>query len=100
MHRPQDREALLRLRAPLEAATDFQLTALHDLVALSGSLVIGLMAAAGARPAGALWAASRVDETWQAELWGRDEEAEAAAAAKREGFEHALRFHALATPPV
>lgn len=88
----QDPAALARLRAPLDAADPFALTALHDLVALSGSLVIALAVADGAWPAEAAWDASRLDEAWQAEIWGADEEAEAFAARRRADFLHAWRF--------
>lgn len=89
---PQDAEALRRLRAPLEAAEPFALTALHDLVVLPGSLVLGLAAAEGWASPEVLWRLSRIDEEFQAEQWGRDEEAEAAAAAREEAFLHAHRF--------
>ena len=58
---------------------NFELTALHDLVAISGSLVLGLAVALGDLEAEEGFAISRLDEHWQAALWGRDEEAEAAA---------------------
>ena len=53
----------------------FRLTAFHDLVALSGSFVIALATAEGWQSPRELWLASRIDESWQEELWGRDEEA-------------------------
>ena len=37
-----------------------------------------------------------IDETWQQELWGEDEEAVAAAETKRLAFLDAVRFLALA----
>ena len=95
MYAPQDPVAIAALRAPLEASDAFALTALSDLVSLSGSLVIGLRAAELEGDPEALWRASRLDELWQAELWGADEEAEAAAALKGRAFADAARFHAL-----
>lgn len=96
MHRPQDATALDTLRGLVHGFDDFELTALHDLVGLSGSLVLGLAAVRGALDAETLWTLSRLDEAWQAELWGVDEEAEEMAATKREAFLHALRFFHLA----
>ena len=93
----QSDAALDRLRARVTLATPFQLAALHDLVGLSGSLVLGLAVADGRLDADTGWALSRIDETFQAEQWGRDDEAEAAAAFKRDEFRHAARFHALST---
>ncbi len=91
----QDSAALTRLRARVRAQDDFTLTALHDLVALSGSLVIGLAALEGAYTPDTLWQISRLDEAWQAELWGADDEAEQMAAIKRAAFLHAHEFFCL-----
>lgn len=87
----QPEAAHRRLRAALEALDAFALAAVHDLVTLSGSLVLGLAVARGAMTAEDAWAASRVDEEWQASQWGRDEEAESSAAARRADFLAAAR---------
>ncbi|WP_323763695.1 ATP12 family chaperone protein [Marinovum sp.] len=89
MHLAQDAAALAPLRRAVHACNPFQLAALHDLVSLSGSLVIGLAAAGGRQDPETLWALSRIDETWQEEQWGEDEEAQAHAALKRAAFLHA-----------
>lgn len=93
---PQDPGTIARLCAPMHAMSAFRLAAFHDLVALSGSLILAHAAAQGARPADAVWDLSRLDETWQAEHWGCDEEAARAAATKRQAFLDAHRFYALA----
>ncbi len=95
MPAPQDAAALRRLRARVHAQDNFALTALHDLVALSGSLVIGFAAVEGAQDTDILWEKSRLDEAWQAELWGADDEADALAATKRAAFMHAREFFCL-----
>lgn len=97
MPAPQPAAAVGRLRAAVEAADAFALTALADLVSLSGSLVIGLAVLHG-REGAALWPLSRIDEAWQAELWGADPEAEAAAEARRAAFLDAERFLRLSRP--
>jgi len=96
MFQEQPAGALACLRAAVAACDPFALTALHELVTLSGSLVIGLAVVERVAPADALWAASRVDETWQAEEWGEDAEAAAAAARKAEAFADAAIFHEMA----
>ena len=58
-------------------------------MSLSGSLILGFAAAQGVRPAKAIWKISRLDEIWQAEEWGADEDAEAAAEIKEAAFVHA-----------
>jgi chaperone required for assembly of F1-ATPase len=95
MHTPQPAASLAALRAAVAEADAFRLTGLHDLVALSGSLVLGLAVARGALDAEAAWALSRIDETWQAEQWGLDAEAAAAAEARRGDFLQARRLLAL-----
>jgi chaperone required for assembly of F1-ATPase len=57
----------------------FRLTALHDLVSISGSLVLGLAVMEGRIDPETAWKLSRIDEAWQNELWGADDEAEAVA---------------------
>ncbi len=91
MHRAQEKSALAPLRAAVHACNPFELAALHDLVALSGSLVIGLAATRGQQTDEALWDLSRIDETWQEEQWGEDEEATSLAETKRKAFLHAAR---------
>ncbi|MCA0873840.1 ATPase [Seohaeicola saemankumensis] len=95
IHAPQDPDAVALLAARTHDQTAFQLAAFHDLVTLSGSLVLGFAAAAGWRPADEIWALSRLDETWQEEQWGRDDEAHAMAETKRKAFLHAKRFYDL-----
>jgi chaperone required for assembly of F1-ATPase len=89
---PASVEALRRRVTPLDP---FDLAPFHDLVALTGSLVLGLAALHGQQPIEDLWALSRIDETWQAEQWGDDEEAAQAAAVKAAAFSDAARFYAL-----
>ena len=72
--------------------TEFQLAAFHDLVSISGSLILGFAAAEGWRKPEEIWLISRLDEIWQEEQWGPDEEALVAAAAKRSAFLHAKAF--------
>lgn len=96
MHVPQDAQVLAGLRARVGAMTAFELAAFHDLVGLSGSLILGFAAVADLRPIDEIWALSRVDETWQEEQWGEDEEATELAETKRQAFLHAKRFFDLA----
>lgn len=92
LHQPQDKTALEALAARVHAMTEFQLAAFHDLVSISGSLILGFAAAEGWRKPEEIWLISRLDEIWQEEQWGPDEEALVAAAAKRSAFLHAKAF--------
>jgi chaperone required for assembly of F1-ATPase len=92
MHAPQADIPLLGLSVKTHALTDFELAAFHDLVSLSGSLILGFAAARGFAPIEELWLKSRLDEHWQEEQWGPDEEAQLASEVKKESFLHAKRF--------
>ncbi|WP_171133744.1 MULTISPECIES: ATP12 family chaperone protein [unclassified Ruegeria] len=92
LHQPQPSEAVARLTQRVHAFDAFQLAAFHDLVSLSGSLVLGFATAMNWRNPDAIWEISRLDELWQIEQWGHDEEAAAAAEVKRVAFLHAKHF--------
>lgn len=77
----QSPEALAGLRRALRALDMFRLTALHGAASLLGSLVLALALAEGWLDADDAFAASRIDEDFQAEHWGRDDEADARARA-------------------
>ncbi len=94
----QPAESLGCLAGLVRSSTPFELTALHDLVSLSGSLVLGLAATRAEFDAETLWRLSRLDEDWQIALWGEDEEAAAAAERKREEFLLARDFWQICTP--
>lgn len=98
MHAPQDAAALDRLAGRVHDLGPFHLAGFHDLVGLTGSLVLGFAAAADWRPADEIWALSRLDEDWQAEQWGVDDEAAEEAEKKRRDFAHAKRFFDLSGP--
>jgi chaperone required for assembly of F1-ATPase len=94
VHEPQDPAIIERLSQPVFAMTNFELAAFHDLVSLSGSLILGLAAVHRYDTADTLWLASRVDEIWQIEQWGPDEEATTQAEVKAAAFSAAYdHFH-------
>lgn len=95
IHTPQDQETLSALAACVHGMDTFALTAFYDLVSLSGSLIIGFAAIHDLDTPQALWQLSRIDEIWQQELWGVDEEAREESALKESDFVHAKRFYDL-----
>ncbi|MFP4275429.1 MAG: ATP12 family chaperone protein [Paracoccaceae bacterium] len=95
MHVTQPEASLAALSGRVHRFGAFELAALHDLVALSGSLVIGLAVTEGHDTPERLWEVSRIDETWQEEQWGYDDEARAGAQRRRADFLHAARVHRL-----
>ncbi len=95
MHVAQPEAALARANALVAALNPFQLAAFHDLVALSGSLVLALAVIHGRLDPDTAWRLSRIDEDWQIEEWGEDEEAAELTAVKQAAFLQAARFYGL-----
>ena len=95
MHVAQSPEALDRMRARVAAFDEFALAGAHDLISISGSLVLALAVIDGRLTAKQAWDLSRVDEDWQISQWGADEEAAAVAATKLTAFKDAHRFYEL-----
>lgn len=95
---PQPAESLDILQRELDYVDDFGLAAAHDLISLSGSLILAFAVMRRHLDAARAWDVSRVDEDWQTSQWGVDEDAAAAAAVKRAAFLHAERFYHLSRP--
>lgn len=93
IHAPQPAALLASMRTDVERLDAFELTAFHDLVSMSGSLIIGLATLDQFAPPQDLWTASRVDEDWQIQQWGSDEDAERLAAGRERAFLDAARFY-------
>ena len=98
MHRAQPDATLAALSAHLAGYGPFALAALHTLTSLAASLVIGLTAIAPDAPLDTLWNAAHLEELWQAELWGKEPEAEARRARRHADFLAAARFARLVQP--
>ena len=92
MHVPQEEAALAALKDQFSALDPFSLTGFHDLVTLSGSLILALAVKEGRLVPNDAWSLSRVDEQWQIEQWGEDDEASAAETTKCAAFLDAARF--------
>lgn len=86
MYGAQSPEACARLLGHVQGFSAFELSALHDLVSISGSLILGLAVVKGRLDSQLAWELSRIDEEWQIEQWGRDEEADEEAEKKRQEF--------------
>lgn len=89
IHATQPADAISVLSRKVHEMSNFQLAALHDLVGLSGSLILGLAAVHQFSSDEDLWTASRVDEIWQEEHWGEDEDATLLMEQKHAAFLHA-----------
>ena len=95
MHIAQPQPSLAALSAAVHSQSAFELAALHDLVAITGSLVLGLAIAERRLSPEEGFALSRIDEHWQIEQWGADEQAAEIEALKHLALQDAARFHGL-----
>ena len=94
IHRPQSDRTLAALKTRLEAQNAFALAGIEAMTSLAASLVIALSALDSdiEDKAEQLWRAASLEEEWQADLWGRDEEAEARRAKRQGDFLNAWKF--------
>ncbi|SEQ37082.1 Chaperone required for the assembly of the F1-ATPase [Loktanella sp. DSM 29012] len=92
----QPAESLQRLHDRVAAFDAWELTGFHDLVQLSGSLVLALAVAAGKLTPDEAWTLSRIDEDFQISQWGDDEEATHVAEIKAQAFSDGARFMVMA----
>ena len=97
MHVTQPDEAIQATRAALPD-DPWSVAALHVITTLTGSALLALALAHGVRDADQVWAAAYVDEDWNAEKWGVDEEAAARRAARVRDFGAAVTVLAAVKP--
>jgi chaperone required for assembly of F1-ATPase len=92
VHIAQPEAALRAIRDHLGQRNAWDLTAIHNITTLTGSALIASMACAGTLPASESWEAAHVDEDWQIEHWGWDEEARHRRNHRKREFDICLRF--------
>lgn len=91
MHVEQPPEAIRALATLLRRnGSDLQLTALHTITTLTGSLVLALALAEGETSTEVAWGAAHVDEDFNISQWGEDHEAAERRAKRRLEFEAAV----------
>lgn len=71
----QDPDQLDKIRLFLQGLDSFHLTAFYNVTTLCGSVTIALNTYAGAITVDQAWKASQIDDAFQIEQWGIDEEA-------------------------
>jgi chaperone required for assembly of F1-ATPase len=74
VHKAQPQAALEALAEAVQPFTDMELAAVHSATSATGSLVLALALAARRIDAEAAFAAGQLDEAFQAERWGEDDE--------------------------
>ncbi|MFT5182481.1 MAG: chaperone required for assembly of F1-ATPase [Alphaproteobacteria bacterium] len=95
----QPSKTLTAFHDVVSAHTVFEMAALGLATTASGSLVIALALSQGRIDADAAFEAGCLDETWQVEKWGADEEAEVSRQNARTDLNTAERFFELCRKP-
>ena len=95
MHRHQPQATVDSLAQAVHSRSALELAGLSPIVTISGSLVLALALAEGAIDVDSAWKAATVDEVWQFDQWGEDNEAARALAARQRDFEAGWRFFSL-----
>jgi chaperone required for assembly of F1-ATPase len=92
VHVAQPAECLEAVGRHLQVKDEWALTAIHNITTLLGSALLAMMVAEKAIDPDLAWQAGHVDEDWQIEQWGADEEASARRAARKREFDTCVRF--------
>lgn len=87
----QPPRSIERMSSALVGYDAFQLSSLHIITTLTGSALLALAFARGFLTREAAWAAAHVDEDWQIEQWGEDDEAQSRRTARQREFDAAAR---------
>lgn len=88
VRQPENAVAAARNALPLEA---WPIGAFHVVTTMTGSALLALALKHGLFDGSQVWAAAHVDEDWNSEKWGVDEEVAARRASKFRDFEAAAR---------
>lgn len=92
MHIAQPQASTQKLADEIHKLDAFEMAGFHDLVIITGSLVLALAVIDDHLSPDDAWTLSRIDESWQIEQWGEDDEASRVAEAKRLDLTRAAEF--------
>jgi chaperone required for assembly of F1-ATPase len=85
-------DAAIRAARAAFPADPWSVAALHVVTTLTGSALLALALTHGVRDPDAIWAAAHVDEDWNIEKWGIDEEVAVRRAARQVDFRAAVHI--------
>ncbi len=95
VHSQQDAETLLLFGKHVESLDPFKLVAFHHAMAQTGSALLTCMMLEHAIDQDAAWHVAMLDEEYQSEEWGRDDEADIRRANQKAEFDAAVKFAGL-----
>ncbi|MFV3128507.1 ATP12 family chaperone protein [Niveispirillum sp. KHB5.9] len=92
IHRAQPTDALKAMRAGVDELDEWRLTALQNVIGITGSLLVSLALVDGHLTAEQAFDLAQLDENFQIEKWGEDYEAADRRAIQRADLAHTVRF--------
>jgi len=95
VHEEQNLEDLRKIADLLGTLDDFSLTAVHNITSLTGSALLALALVLGDWTSHEIWAAAFIDEDYQMERWGGDEEVIRRREMRRAEFDKTYEFYQL-----
>ncbi|NOZ43126.1 MAG: ATPase, partial [Alphaproteobacteria bacterium] len=95
IHIEQDQVALAQTGKLLHGLDSFRLMAFYTIATLCGSVAVALNVIGGNITAEQAWAAAQLDENYQTDQWGRDDEARTRQDNIRTELDAAIRFLSL-----
>lgn len=98
-HIAQTAETLEAVRSHLAKLDGWQLTAVYVLTTLTGSALLSMSLQASAIAPESAWQAAHVDEDYQIEHWGDDDEAVRRRAGRKREYDGLIRFFELLKAP-
>lgn len=95
VHQNQTEECLAAFRRFVEGLSDFAMASYHNNMTMTGSALLAAAVQRGHLPADDVWSLAHVDEDWQIEQWGSDEEEAERRRRRRTEFLDVLEFLSL-----
>ncbi len=95
VHEEQNPQDLRKIADLLGGLDDFSLTAVHNITSLTGSALLALSLILGDWTSGEVWAAAFIDEDYQMERWGGDDEVIRRREMRRGEFDKTYEFYKL-----
>ncbi|MCP5081750.1 MAG: ATPase [Alphaproteobacteria bacterium] len=91
-HQSQSDACLTAFRRFVEDLNDFAMAGYHNAMTITGSAVLAAAAQRQHLPAEEVWSLAHVDEDWQIEQWGPDEEEAERRSGRRAEFQGIIEF--------
>lgn len=95
-HVSQEAKELQKIGSLLSEIDEFTLTAIHNITTLTGSALLSIGLILGPWQPDEIWQAAHIDEDYQIQRWGEDEQASHRRNERRQQYQYTYEFYKLA----